>query len=131
MSLFEGLSKVISETSATAVSKTKELARIAQLNGAISDEEKIIAAAHTEIGRRYMENLAGERRDLFGDQIDLIAQAQGRIEALRRELDEVKGLGKCPYCGAAVEAGKAFCGNCGARLPQPEAAGGTPQNTES
>ena len=117
MSLFEGLSKVISETSATAVSKTKELARIAQLNGAISDEEKIIAAAHTEIGRRYMENLAGERRDLFGDQIDLIAHAQGRIEALRRELDEVKGLGKCPYCGAAVEAGFLFCVNCGAKMP--------------
>lgn len=130
MSLFEGLSKVISETSATAVSKTKELARIAQLNGAISDEEKIIAAAHTEIGRRYMENLAGERRDLFGDQIDLIAQAQGRIEALRRELDEVKGLGKCPYCGAAVEAGKAFCGNCGAKLTQPAAAENLPRPIE-
>lgn len=130
MSLFEGLSKVISETSATAVSKTKELARIAQLNGAISDEEKIIAAAHTEIGRRYMENLAGERPDLFGDQIDLIAQAQGRIEALRRELDEVKGLGKCPYCGAAVEAGKAFCGNCGAKLTQPAAAENLPRPIE-
>lgn len=130
MSLFEGLSKVISETSATAVSKTKELARIAQLNGAISDEEKIIAAAHTEIGRRYMENLAAERRDLFGDQIDLIAQAQGRIEALRRELDEVKGLGKCPYCGAAVEAGKAFCGNCGAKLTQPAAAENLPRPIE-
>ncbi|HJA25046.1 zinc-ribbon domain-containing protein [Candidatus Allofournierella excrementigallinarum] len=131
MSLFEGLSKVISETSATAVSKTKELARIAQLNGAISDEEKIIAAAHTEIGRRYMENLAGERPDLFGDQVERIREAQSRIEALRRELEEVKGMGKCPYCGAQVEAGKAFCGSCGARLPQPEAAGGTPQNTES
>lgn len=130
MSLFEGLSKVISETSATAVSKTKELARIAQLNGAISDEEKIITAAHTEIGRRYMENLAGERPDLFGDQIDLIAQAQGRIEALRRELDEVKGLGKCPYCGAAVEAGKAFCGNCGAKLTQPAAAENLPRPIE-
>lgn len=130
MSLFEGLSKVISETSATAVSKTKELARIAQLNGAISDEEKIIAAAHTEIGRRYVENLAAERRDLFGDQIDLIAQAQGRIEALRRELDEVKGLGKCPYCGAAVEAGKAFCGNCGAKLTQPAAAENLPRPIE-
>ena len=130
MSLFEGLSKVISETSATAVSKTKEFAKIAQLNGAISEEEKTIHAAHAEIGRRYVENLAAERRDLFGDQIDLIAQAQGRIEALRRELDEVKGLGKCPYCGAAVEAGKAFCGNCGAKLTQPTAAENLPQPIE-
>ena len=130
MSLFEGLSKVISETSATAVSKTKELARIAQLNGAISEEEKAIHAAHAEIGRRYVENLAAERRDLFGDQIDLIAQAQGRIEALRRERDEVKGLGKCPYCGAAVEAGKAFCGNCGAKLTQPAAAENLPRPIE-
>ena len=69
-------------------------------------------------------------RDLFGDQIDLIAQAQGRIEALRRELDEVKGLGKCPYCGAAVEAGKAFCGNCGAKLTQPAAAENLPRPIE-
>lgn len=130
MSLFEGLSKVISETGATAVSKTKELARIAQLNGAISDEEKIITAAYAEIGRRYMENLAGERLDLFGDQVERVREAQGRIEALRRELQEVKGLGKCPSCGAPVEAGKAFCGNCGARLPQPEAADGAAQPPE-
>ena len=62
--------------------------------------------------------------------MERIREAQSRIEALRRELEEVKGMGKCPYCGAQVEAGKAFCGSCGARLPQPEAAGGTPQNTE-
>lgn len=130
MSLFEGLSKVISETSATAVSKTKEFAKIAQLNSAISEEEKTVHAAHAEIGRRYVENLAAERRDLFGDQIDLIAEAQGRIEALCRELDEVKGLGKCPHCGAAVEAGKAFCGNCGAKLTPPAAAENLPRPIE-
>ena len=90
MSLFEGLSKVISETSATAVSKTKELARIAQLNGAISDEEKIIAAAHTEIGRRYMENLAGERPDLFGDQVERIREAldAGEFQQFRAAYSE-------------------------------------------
>ena len=76
------------------------------------EEEKGIWAAYAEIGRRYMENLAGERPDLFGDQVERIREAQSRIEALRRELEEVKGMGKCPYCGAQVEAGKAFCGSC-------------------
>ena len=130
MSLFEGLSKVISETGATAVSKTKELTRIAKLNSAIAEEEKGIWAAYAEIGRRYMENLASERRDLFGDQVDLILEAQGRIETLRRGLDDARGQGKCPSCGAPVETGKAFCSSCGARLPQPDLADGVPQNTE-
>lgn len=130
MSLFEGLSKVISETSATAVNKTKELTRIARINAAISDERKTIEAAYTEIGRRYVENLSAEHRDLFGDQLDLIVAAQERMGALNRELEEVKGLGKCPNCGAPVEAGKAFCSSCGARLPQSTGADRAFQGTQ-
>lgn len=117
MAFFDDLGKKISQASQGAVAKGKELADIAKLNSQISDEEKRINNAYVEIGKKYVELHKNDAESDFADFISAIDEANKKIVDLRSQVADIKGVTKCPKCGAEVAKGVAFCASCGSPVP--------------
>lgn len=116
MAFFEDLGKKISQTSQDAVQKAKDTAEILKLNGMISEEEKKIKAKYAEIGKKYFDIYAESCDAYFADMINEIKEAQNNINTYNEHIKQLKGITKCPDCGADVASGDAFCTNCGRKI---------------
>lgn len=97
-----------------ASAMTKNVADNVRINGAISEQKKIIEAMYSVIGKKYFEQFGNNPESEFVSEISNIKAAQEKIEALEKQLSEVKGI--CPSCGAKLTPGAAFCVSCGAKL---------------
>lgn len=97
-----------------ASAMTKNVADNVRINGAISEQKKIIEAMYSVIGKKYFEQFGNNPESEFVAEISNIKAAQEKIEALEKQLSEVKGT--CPSCGAKLTPGAAFCVSCGAKL---------------
>lgn len=117
MAFFNDLGKKLSQAGQATVQKTKELADVAKLNSMISDEEKRINNAYTEIGKLYVELHESDNEEAFTALIESIRQANEKIADLKNQAAEIKGIVKCDKCGAEVAKGSAFCGACGNPIP--------------
>lgn len=117
MAFFDELSKKISQAGQTAVQKGKELADIAKLNSAVSDEEKRIDDNYREIGKLYT-SLHGENPDVdFAAMIAAIHESESKILEYKQQIKDIKGVVCCEKCGAEVSSNAAFCSTCGAPMP--------------
>ncbi len=117
MAFFEDLGKKLSQAGQATVQKTKELADVAKLNSMISDEEKRINNAYTEIGKLYVELHASDGEAAFATLIQSIHEANEKITDLQKQAAQIKGVVTCEKCGAEVAKGSAFCGACGNPMP--------------
>lgn len=117
MAFFNDLGKKLSQAGQATVQKTKELADVAKVNSMISDEEKRINQAYTEIGKLYFEHHANDSEEMFTALIQSIHEANGKIADLKNQAAEIKGVVKCEKCGAEVAKNAAFCGACGNPMP--------------
>lgn len=116
MSFFDDLGKKISSASQEAIAKTKDFADIAKLNSNISDEERKMNAAYIEIGKTYFENHASDFENCYEAQFTTIKEAKEKIEDLERQIIEIKGVIKCPKCGAEVPKTATVCPICNAEI---------------
>lgn len=122
MAFFEQLGKKISDAGQGVAQQTKNLADIAKLNNMVSGKEKRIAALYSEIGKAYYES---HKNDAVAEEkagISEINTLFAEIEQHRDEISRIKGIKKCPNCGADVASGSAFCNSCGQALAQDEPA---------
>lgn len=126
MSFFDDLGKKISQAGQTAVQKTKEMADVAKLNSAVSDEEKRIEDSYKEIGKLYVSLHAADHEADFDAYFSAIHEAENKIKEYRQQLKEIKGVVKCEKCGAEVAKDAAFCSSCGAPMPKEAPAEETP-----
>ncbi len=120
MSFFDDLGKKLSQAGQTAVQKTKEMADVAKLNSAISDEEKRIDDNYLQIGKLYVSLHDAEHEADFDAFIAAIHEAEGKIKGYRQQIKDIKGIVKCEKCGAEVSKDAAFCSACGAPMPKEE-----------
>lgn len=118
MSFFDDLGKKISQAGQTAVQKTKEMADVAKLNSAVSDEEKRIEDSYKEIGKLYVSLHTADHEADFDAYFSAIQEAENKIKEYRQQLKEIKGVVKCEKCGAEVAKDAAFCSSCGAPMPK-------------
>lgn len=116
MAFFEDFGKKISQAGQATLQKTKEMADIAKVNSAISDEEKKINDLYLQIGKLYVELHVADAEDSFKSAIEEIANAIKRIEEYKKQLLEIKGVARCSKCGAEVPVGSVFCAVCGAQI---------------
>lgn len=122
MAFFNDLGKKLSQAGQATMQKTKEFADVAKLNSMISDEERRINQAYTEIGKLYFEHHANDSEEMFTGLIQSIHEANEKIVDLRNQAAEIKGVAKCPKCGAEVAKNAAFCGACGNPIPAADSA---------
>lgn len=116
MAFFDDLGKKISKAGQSAIDKGRELADVTKIKLAIADEEKKLDEAYKSIGKLFVEKI-GERAE--GEFSELVSQAKAygvKIEELRQQIKDIKGIAVCPKCNAEIQADALFCNVCGAKV---------------
>lgn len=118
MAFFDDLGKKISQTGQSAVQKTKDMAEVARINSAISDEEKSVNNNYYQIGKLYTSMHTYDCESEFKGMIDSIHKSEKKINEYREQVQKIKGVIKCEKCGGEVSINSAFCNSCGAPMPK-------------
>lgn len=121
MAFFEQLGKKISDAGQGISQSTKNLAEISRLNSAIAEDKKHIAGYTAAIGESYYRRHRDDPMNEEPERINNINKLYAEIARYEDRIKELRGIGKCPNCGADVPNGAAFCNACGARQQPPKA----------
>ena len=114
MAIWDNFGKKASETTAKAMQKAKDMAEISRLNSLISDEEHKINDIYNQIGRRYVSLHITDGEAAFSELLTALQQTEHQVQALQRQVQDIKGVQRCVKCGAEIPLGSAFCSSCGA-----------------
>jgi len=118
MGLFDELSKKLTKAGQDAVVTAKNFAETTKLNSQISDEKERLNACYVQIGRAYYERHADSQDNEFAEACKQIAESEAKIASLEEEVKKIRGVQKCPVCGADVPNNSKFCSKCGAVIEQ-------------
>jgi len=121
MAFFDNLGKKMSQAGQAAAAKMKEVAEVAKLTSAVTDEEKKIQDNYLELGKLYAQVYADTAEGEFAAKIAAIKEAEEKIAEYREQIRRAKGIKTCEKCGAEVPCEAAFCSSCGAPMPKEEA----------
>ncbi len=119
MSFLDNISKTIVDVGQSTLKKGKGVMDSAKYNSMISDEEKKIQKLFEEIGTKYYENFSDSADEMFSQLIADIKACKEKIEEYSKTLESLKGVSKCPKCGAVVPQGSSFCAACGSAIESP------------
>ena len=117
MSFFDNIGSKASAAGQAAAEKARNFAEVNRLNGVISDHEKRISRLYFEIGQSYYERHKDDPEAEELERIAEITDTNEKIAVCRNQIKTLKGVEKCPNCGADVQNGSQFCNNCGTRMP--------------
>ena len=118
MAFWEQMSKKITDASQGAAQQAKNFSEVTKLNGTISEKEKKITQLFHAIGEAYYAQHKDDPAAEQPEKIEEVKALAAEIERCRNEINRIKGIVKCPNCGAEVSAGSAFCNSCGTKMPQ-------------
>lgn len=118
MAFWDNFSQKASETTAKAMQKAKEMSDIAKLNSMISEEESKINNSYYQIGKLYTAMHSHDCEEEFANLVAVVQQAEEKIQSYRQQIQDIKGVIRCPQCGAEVQSGVSFCSSCGAPMPK-------------
>ncbi len=134
MASWDDVKSRISWAGKASVVKTRTLAKLAAVNGKISDAEKSLKDEYLALGRKFVEDeYAGISVEDIEERLERAAVEDSseaglleavlkvkRNEALLDELfeekEELKGITPCRVCGMEVTADSRFCSKCGAMV---------------
>ena len=119
MAFFERFGKKVSKTGQGALKKTKSMAEKAKINAQIASENKAIRDNYSMLGRRYYELFGGAPDDDLAEFVAAIRDAMMNIDRYRAQIQKIKGVERCPACGADLSDGAVFCTACGTKLIEP------------
>ncbi len=122
MAFFDGISRTISQTKQSAVRKTKDMADVAKISSAITDEERNINRCYTQIGQVYAKMHVFDYEESFAHMMVAIQQSESKISSYRQQIREIKGIVICEKCGAEVSGNVSFCSFCGTPVRKHEVA---------
>ncbi len=120
MGFFDDLSRKVSDAGQTAVQKTKEMSDIARINSLVSQNETKINNLYTQIGKLYVEKYGVDGAESFTELVNGIKEAEKQNEDYKKQVQDIKGVRRCPSCGAEVPKDAAFCSSCGSVMPKIE-----------
>ena len=120
MAFFNDLGKAVSKAGQATLQKTKDFSETTRLNGLISDEEKKLDSVYFQIGKLYVSLHREDPETQFAAMLQAVTESEERIQSLKKEVEIIKGVSRCPACGAEVARGSAFCSSCGEPMPKEE-----------
>lgn len=130
MAFFENLGQNISNKSAAAAQKVKDVTEMTKLNSAISSEEKKINEYYTAIGKKFYELNSENAPEEYVNFFNNIKESNALIEDYKKQVAALKKTVTCPSCGNEVDKTSAFCNKCGNNMKEAiaEANGATGAN---
>lgn len=121
MAFFEQIGKHITEAGQNVSQQTKKMTEITRLNSMISEKEKKISELYGKIGEVYYEAHKSDTDLPEQALIDEVNTLQAELAQCAEKVKTLKGIMKCPNCGADIPADAAFCSVCGQKIAQEEA----------
>lgn len=118
MAFWDNLGQKATETTAKAAQKAKEISDIAKFNTAISDEEAKIDKSYYQVGKLYVSMHRHDYEEEFAGMISAVNESEQKIKDFRQQIQDIKGVRRCPQCGAEVPLDVAFCSACGTPMPK-------------
>lgn len=118
MAFFEQLGKRLTDAGQNVAQQTKNFTNVTQLNSEISDKEKKISKLYLNIGQLYYEEHRGDSSAEYREIVEEIDVLCSEIAQSREKIKQIKGVVKCPKCGADVPLNAAFCNVCGTKIVQ-------------
>lgn len=118
MGIFEKVGGTITSTSKGMADKAKSISDLNKIRKQIFDEEEKVKGIYAEIGKKYFAEVGDNPDPKYSK---LFADANfynGIITNLKQQFNTMKGVKVCENCGAEVNVNFAFCGLCGAKLPE-------------
>lgn len=126
MAFFEQLGKKITDAGQGVAQSGKNAMDVARLNSLISDKKKLIAQGYAALGEAFF---MAHKNDPSPEFPDLMADLNGYfadIEKAESDIKQIRGVVKCPTCGADIAIGSAFCSACGTAAPAVETRAAAP-----
>ncbi len=113
----DNMKKTLMDLTRKVTKTSGEVIKTTKLSLSLSTEEESLRAIYTDIGKKVHEiyMYGGTLGKFFDEKYKDIQIAEQKIDALKEEIDKVKGTKTCPKCGRTVEPSE-FCPKCGARL---------------
>lgn len=118
MAFFDKISRSVTDAGQKTIAKTKEFADTSRLNSMISEQEKIVVNQYYQIGKLYYSEHRNDYEEIYAGMINIITEAEERIQNYKTQIQDIKGVRRCENCGAEVPLGDAFCSSCGSPMPQ-------------
>ena len=118
MGFFDKLSDIVSTTGKELNKKAKDLVSTSKLESQINLEEEKIHNIYVQIGTEYYDQYKDDPVNPFAKLCEQITASKSTIEELKKEMERLKGLQRCPSCGASVSVEAAFCPSCGTKMPE-------------
>ena len=117
MSMFENLTKKVSDTAKAAAKKSSEIVEVTKLNMNISAEEDKIKKAYADIGKQVYDAYSNgeEVAENYISICEQIRSYEDNIKETKQKILELKNVKVCPNCGAELELDIAFCSGCGTK----------------
>lgn len=122
MSVFENITKKVTETARAAAKKSGEIVEITKLSMSIGVEEDKIEKAYAEIGKVVFSayNEGKEVGDTFKELCEKIKSYEDNIKDIKQKILELKNVKVCPGCAAELEVEIAYCPKCGTKQENPQ-----------
>ncbi len=124
MSIWDDITKRMSDAASFTKKKTGELTGIAKVKYSIHSEESKLSECYEEIGKLYYA-YQRENIDYVAEIAALIAEADVikiTISELKAELAKLQNATICPSCGAKLDNAMIFCPTCGTKQEKEEPA---------
>lgn len=113
MAFWQELEQWATETAAKGMQKAKGFSDVAKIRTVLVDEEKKIQDIYLQMGQLYAALYADNPAGPFVELMQQLKEANQKKEEYQRQIQEIKGVQKCPRCGAEVPTNSAFCPSCG------------------
>ena len=115
MDIISKIGKTITNKTQDVVQGTKDLVEVARINSLIAEERRKIEGLYSQLGKSYYEQSLSGAADFaaLNDLCREITDANQRIAEYNEQILQIKGVRQCPFCGAEVSSGAAFCSACG------------------
>lgn len=99
------------------VKKTRNMADSSKLSSQITEEERNIESYYRDLGKQYFDRYKDEEGCELRGLVDNILASQEKIRQYNEQIDQLKGVQKCPGCGMEMPADSMFCNACGTKMP--------------
>jgi len=104
---------------AKSVTKTSgDLFKTTKLSMTVSSEQNALKNLYTEIGKKVHEiyQYGGTLGKYFDEKYLEIEAKERKINELKEQISQIKGVRECPKCGKSADRNSEFCPKCGIRL---------------
>lgn len=116
MAFFEEIGKHLTHAGQGVAQQTKNLADMAHLNNAISEKEKEVSRLYLLLGRTYYAQHNSDPASEMRETVEAINALLSEITQCQEAIKQMKGVFKCPKCGAEIAANSVFCNSCGTKV---------------